>query len=83
MNERRDWLCEACDWIGSPDPEPGECPSCGEVDLIDITEEGEQDRRPTSEPPAPPGGRCMECGWLGSLAPARRYCPGCGAEAWA
>ncbi len=28
-----DWLCEECDWIGSPDEAPVACPNCGHEHL--------------------------------------------------
>jgi rubrerythrin len=36
MSAPREWLCEACDWIGSPTIAPDACPECGEP-LVDIT----------------------------------------------
>jgi len=28
-NERQDFVCPSCDWIGSPEVPPDECPECG------------------------------------------------------
>ncbi|WP_459677177.1 hypothetical protein [Acidisoma sp. 7E03] len=36
-NHLKEWVCPACDWIGSPDEEPVECPRCGGPDLETIT----------------------------------------------
>lgn len=42
MSERRELLCEVCDWIGSPEFEIDHCPICAEP-LIDITVEEDGD----------------------------------------
>ena len=40
MAEEREWVCTACDWIGSPKEKPDECPNCGAVDTLDEVDHG-------------------------------------------
>ena len=35
MPDRKEFVCEDCDWIGSPMDEPDECPECGSDNLIE------------------------------------------------
>jgi hypothetical protein len=41
--KRKDFLCEDCDWIGSPEMEVEECPCCGGIDLAETGTDLEDD----------------------------------------
>lgn len=36
--ERPEFLCEDCDWIGSPEVPPVCCPNCGSENLVEMEE---------------------------------------------
>jgi primosomal protein N' len=36
MAPRKEFVCLDCDWIGSPEIEPEECPSCGSLHIEEI-----------------------------------------------
>jgi len=43
MSDRKEFVCDDCDWIGSPRDEPDECPNCGSVNLTETDLAGADD----------------------------------------